>query len=146
MARDVDEEVLSWIAKNIPTLSQAYLVGNTYIIGKGAEARARMGAKYAVAALELLAEQLEVKKGSVSAATFVAEYCAPLRTLEGWEKSQIQRFGVVATGFASFHRVVRSAGLKEIGYGRLSPGKKCNPDCDATFPWDSSVAPQTCEL
>ena len=113
LARDVDEDVLSWIVKKLPTLSQSYLVGNEYIIGKGDEARARMGAKYAVAALELLAEQLEVgKKGAVSANMFVAEYCAPLRTLEAWEKAQIQRFGVVATGFASFHRVVRSAGLQ----------------------------------
>ena len=35
LARDLDQGVLAWIEANRPTLSQAYVVGNKYVVGRG---------------------------------------------------------------------------------------------------------------
>lgn len=110
LARDLDPEVTEWIGKVSPMLNQAYIVHNKYIIGKGDDYRHRMSAKYAVIAIQLLLDQLDSKLGSVSAPVFLAEFCAPLRSLEIWEKTQIRAFGIVASGFPAFHRVLKTHG------------------------------------
>ena len=71
LARDVDEEVLQWIAENFSTLSPAFLVGNQYVTGTGASWRSKMSHKYATVALGLLLDDMETQ--TVSATRFVTE-------------------------------------------------------------------------
>ena len=108
LARDVDEQVLEWIEAHAPTLNQSFVVANKYIVGRGDDARVRLSGKYAIIALTLLMDHLEGKASSISAPVFLNEFCSPLRALEVWEKTQLRAFGMVAQGFAAFHRVVRS--------------------------------------
>jgi hypothetical protein len=105
LARDLDGEIAVWIDTNIPNLSQSFIVGNKYVIGKGEEARFKLSNPYSIIALKTLQDQLEIK--AISSTTFVNEFCAPFKQLEVWEKSQIKTFGVTASSFAAFQRVVR---------------------------------------
>ena len=64
-----------------------------------------MSSRYIIVALQLL---LDHDNKAVSPPVFYTEFCAPLRTLEVWEKTQLRIYGNTAQGFASFHRVART--------------------------------------
>ena len=82
LGRDLVVEVRVWIEQECPTLGQAFIVHNKYVVGKGDDARFKLTTHYIKVALKLLNERLDVKPGSVSANAFVAEFCAPFKLLE----------------------------------------------------------------
>ena len=107
MARDVDERVLEWIDRHFATIPAGYLVGNQYISGTGAAWRSKMSTNYAIVALGLLVDEMDNSK-TLSASSFMTEFCAPLRHLEVWETGILKRFGKTASTFAAFGRVIKT--------------------------------------
>ncbi len=107
LARDLDAEVLEHVKKHKKDLPQAYIIGNKYMLGRGAEARFKLNQKYAKVALDRLIEKLELGEG-VAAQAFLSEYCLAYKHLEMWEKAQIKIYGVTATGFPAFARVLKT--------------------------------------
>jgi len=56
--------------------------------------------------LDLLFENLDIDQ-SVPAKVFMSEYCQPYSHLEAWARPQVKMFGVVASNFPAFQRVLR---------------------------------------
>lgn len=108
LSRDLDSQVLAWIKANWPTLGQAFIVGNKYVIGRGDDARVRLSPGYVNVCLQLLQTYVDTPGKKASAEVFMNEFCAPLRQLEIWEKQQIKVFGATASNFVAFNRLIRT--------------------------------------
>ena len=109
LARDLDEAFITWVKQSWPTLPQAFVVKNKFLIGKGEESRQRLSSEYAIVATRLLQEQVEDVCGKVNAGIFEKEFCAPMGKLEQWVKTQTRSFGETATRFHAFNRLVRTS-------------------------------------
>ncbi len=106
LARDLDEDVREHINRRRKDTNQAYIVGNKFLVGKGEETRYKLSARYASVALERLYDKQDLGV-SVTASEFAQTYCLPFRHRETWERAMVKTFGVSATGYAGFSRVVK---------------------------------------
>ena len=115
LARDLDAGVLNFIKCSWKTLNQSYVCDNKYLLGRGDGARYKLTSKYAIIALDILKENLDLEK-AVNQKTFQSDFCLPLKHLETWERAQLRTFGRVASDFPAFARVVKSL---QTDQGRL---------------------------
>ncbi len=106
LARDLDDEVREHINCRRKDTNQAYIVGNKFLVGKGEETRYKLSARYAAVALDRLYDKQDLGV-SVTASEFAQTYCLPFKHLETWERAMVKTFGVSATGYAGFSRVVK---------------------------------------
>ena len=111
LARDLDPEVLSHIKAKRKLLNQSYVCDNKFLLGKGDSARYRLTPDYAKLALDRLFDIMDLNK-IVNMKEFQIDFCAPMKALQSWEKSMIQKFGRVAQDFPAFKRVVKSLGTE----------------------------------
>jgi hypothetical protein len=107
VAQDVHADVLDHLKnKRIRDLPQFFIFDNKYFLGRGEEARFKLGPEYATCTLDLVADKI-LAGHSVTRAVFLSEYCMVMKAIEQWEKSQVKAFGNAASNFPAFHRVMR---------------------------------------
>ncbi len=107
VAREVPAEVLEHLkTARMRGVPQSFTFDNRHIIGRGEEARFKLSPEYAILAYELATDKTESGQ-PISAACFASEFCLPMKAVEVWEKQQIKAFGVVATSFPAFFRVMK---------------------------------------
>ncbi len=104
IARDFNSEVLQHIALH-KDVQQNFIVGNPYLVGKGAETRFRLGVAWAKVAFEWYLARKEAGR-TISSDEFISDFCLPAKHAESWERAQLKIYGVVASSFRAFSRVV----------------------------------------
>ena len=104
LAKDFSHDVLTHIARQ-RDIPQSFIVGNRFLVGKGEESRFKMADTWAKIAFDWYINQRDTGR-TISSDEFVTEFCAPAKHAETWERAQRKIYGVVATGFKAFQRVV----------------------------------------
>ena len=104
IGRDLAPEVLAHIGKH-KDIAQQFVVGNKFLVGAGESARFKLSNKWAKVAFDWYLQKRAAKK-NISSDEFANEYCLPAKHMETWERAQVKIYGVAATGFAAFSRVV----------------------------------------
>lgn len=106
LARDFSEVLLQHVAAiGLRDLPQKFVVGNRFLVGKGEEARFRLSDEWGKVAFQWYKERRE-SGDSITAETFMQDFCTPAKHGESWARAQEKTFGVVATGFRAYTRAV----------------------------------------
>ena len=80
------------------------VVGNKYMVGMGDDKKYRLSTKWGKVAFDLAIDSMVSK--SLACSVFFNQFCAAMKLAEQWEKLQIKRFGIVATSFGPFNRMI----------------------------------------
>ncbi len=105
-AKSMDNEVLLKL-KEYKSVKGAYIFDNPFFTAQGVNAAQKLSPQHALTALELLMEEFVDGEARMTYLEFPARVCKPLKIVELWERGQVKRFGVVATGSGAFQRVVK---------------------------------------
>ncbi len=124
-ARDLHPEVLQLLQKTgVKKLPQSYVFDNKYMLGRGEEARFKLTPLYGQRALELVAERI-ASGTTVAVFAFVNEYCAVMKAIENWERQQVKAFGIAATGYPAFSRVLQMLRTEPNSHAVASHHEHC---------------------
>lgn len=112
LAKDFSQDVLAHISRQ-RDIPQSFIVGNRFLVGKGEESRFKMADTWAKVAFDWYINQRDAGR-AISSDEFVAEFCAPAKHAETWERAQRKIYGVVATGFKVFQRAVDKLQTEQV--------------------------------
>ncbi len=104
IARDLSAEVLAH-AKSQRNLPMNFIVGNKYLVGKGSEANCKIGDVWAKIAFDWHRDKA-AGGPPFPKQVFEEDFCRVAKHGESWERAQKKIFGVTATGFKAFERIV----------------------------------------
>lgn len=130
IAKDFSPDILNHIRahRDIP---QKYVVGNKFLVGKGADGRFKLSNTWGKVAFDWCIAH-RVQGLSPSSDAFQEEYCHVAKHGETWERAQKKVFGVTATGFKAFERIVAKlkteAGRKAILAWLREPALRKQPN------------------
>jgi hypothetical protein len=101
------EPAFKLFLKDAKYISQAMILQNPYYTGMGEQKKLRLDANHTLLSAEWLLRRLE-SRGPVGAEDFVKKFCRVARKLQQFTNDTVKKYGIVATSFAAFNRVIDS--------------------------------------